>query len=387
MDTSHDTTETTQLLLRRWSELNKRLLGGDVDGLVITGGADMEYLTGYQAMPLERITALVALAPTADMSEPPKPLLVVPELERARVTDLPQVFDLVGWDDAADPVEVIHSALGSVKTVAVSNDMWSAHLLDLLGRLEESSAGTTKLLTIGEAFGGLRSIKSVEERELMVKVGSLADIVMMELQQGEIPLVGRTESEVADHIASRLVEVGHEKVEFVIVASGPNSASPHHHPGDRTIERDEMVLFDFGGKYRGYCSDTTRCVFTGPIPDDVAQAYGALLAAQASGVEAAQSGARLAGVDEACRSVLTDAGYGEYFVHRTGHGIGVQVHEEPYVTGQSPATIEAGNVFSVEPGVYIEGKWGMRLEDIVVVNDDGPQRCNNSPHHLVALDV
>ncbi len=383
MDTSHD---TTQLLRRRWNQLNARLAVENIDGLVITGGSDMEYLTGYKAMPLERITALVALAPDADNPEPPKPTLYVPELERARVADNPEIFDLEGWDDSVNPVELVAARLDKSRRVAVSNDMWSIHVLGLQALLTQKDP-TSSITTISEAFGGLRSIKSVEERNLMVKVGSLADVVATQLQQGEIPLVGRSEAQVAEDIASRLLSAGHERVEFVIVASGPNSASPHHHPGDRIIQANEMVLCDFGGKYMGYCSDTTRCVFTGPIPDEIAEAYEALHRAQAAGVSAAQPGSPLAEVDHASRGVLTEAGYGDYFVHRTGHGIGVQVHEEPYVTGQTSVTIEPGHTFSVEPGIYIDGKWGMRLEDIVVVNADGPQRCNNSPHELISVEA
>ncbi len=383
MDTSHD---TTQLLRRRWNQLNARLAVENIDGLVITGGSDMEYLTGYKAMPLERITALVALAPDADNPEPPKPTLYVPELERARVADNPEIFDLEGWDDSVNPVELVAARLDKSRRVAVSNDMWSIHVLGLQALLTQKDP-TSSITTISEAFGGLRSIKSVEERNLMVKVGSLADVVATQLQQGEIPLVGRSEAQVAEDIASRLLAAGHERVEFVIVASGPNSASPHHHPGDRIIQANEMVLCDFGGKYMGYCSDTTRCVFTGPIPDEIAEAYEALHRAQAAGVSAAQPGSPLAEVDHASRGVLTEAGYGDYFVHRTGHGIGVQVHEEPYVTGQTSVTIEPGHTFSVEPGIYIDGKWGMRLEDIVVVNADGPQRCNNSPHELISVEA
>lgn len=382
MGTSQD---ITQQLVNRWDQLTARLAVENIDGLVITGGADMKFLTGYHAMSSERITALIVVASSDNSANAPKPLLLVPELERPRVVHRRSIFDLEGWDDSINPVELVAKSLKQTSRIAVSNDMWATHLVGLQTLMQQQNSAF-EITTIGDALGGLRSLKSIQERELMVKVGSLADVVSVQLQQGKIPLVGRTEAEVASDIGSRLLEAGHERVEFVIVASGPNSASPHHHPGDRIIEANEMVLCDFGGKYQDYCSDTTRCVFTGPIPDEVAAAYDALLRAQAAGVLAAQPGNALAGVDHASRSLLSDEGYGDFFIHRTGHGIGTQVHEEPYVTGQTPVTIEPGHVFSVEPGIYIDGKWGMRLEDIVVVNSDGPQRCNSSPHDLMSVD-
>ena len=370
----------------RWAQLKGRLAGQDVDGLVLTGGSDMEYLTGYAAMPLERITALViSNEMLTDDEAAKKPILLVPELELARVEHRPTVFDIAGWADNEDPISRVAEALAQSSTIAVSDDMWADHALRLQVLLSRSGSETGGLRSIGSELGGLRSIKSPAERLAMQKVGAMADEVAGQLQRGEIPLQGRTESQVAADIGDRLIAAGHETVEFVIVASGPNSASPHHHPGDRVIQPNEMVLCDFGGKHGGYCSDTTRCVFTGLIPPDVAAAYEVLKQAQATGVEAAHTGERLADVDRLTRGVLTDAGYGEYFVHRTGHGIGFQVHEEPYVTDRAEILVEAGHVFSVEPGIYIEGSWGMRLEDIVVVDDDGPIRCNNSDHDLISV--
>ena len=183
-----------------------------------------------------------------------------------------------------------------------------------------------------------------------------------------------------------MLNVGHDTVEFIIVASGPNSASPHHHPGERSVGPSEMVLFDFGGTHAGYHSDTTRCVFTGPIPDEVQDAYNVLEAAQQKAVEAACVGSRLCDVDEAARAVIRDAGYGDAFIHRVGHGIGLEVHEQPYVTGGNKQSVRSGHAFSIEPGIYLTDKWGMRLEDIVVIGADGQAiRCNNANRSLVSV--
>ncbi len=174
---------------------------------------------------------------------------------------------------------------------------------------------------------------------------------------------------------------------FAIVAAGENASSPHHHPGDRVIRENEIVLTDFGGTMNGYCSDTTRCVFTGEIASDVAEAYGVLHEAQQAATAAAVVGAACQDVDRAARSVIADAGFGEYFIHRTGHGIGLEAHEDPYIVEGNELPLEAGHAFSIEPGIYVPGKWGMRLEDIAVATDDGCRPLNNSDRNLISVDA
>ena len=296
---------------------------------------------------------------------------------------------MVGWDDKTEPADVIVSLIagdgegtaGPVGRIVVSDDLWATHLIELSRRLPG-----VDFVTVAEALTGVRAIKTGEERDALVHVGSLADQVMAQIQDRTITLVGRTEAEVAADIGERLLAAGHDVVQFVIVGSGPNSASPHHHPGDRVIEADEMVLFDFGGTAAGFNSDTTRCVYTGEIPTDVARAWRTLMAAQQAAVDAATAGARLCDVDAAARTVLADAGYGEHFIHRTGHGIGMEVHEQPYVTETNTAEVAVGHAFSIEPGIYLDGQWGMRLEDIVVIEADGKaRRCNHSNRELISV--
>lgn len=365
-----------ETLRARWAVVQNRLAGTNIDGLLLSGGADLAFLTGYAAMPLERITAFVARA-----DDEVAPTLLVPGLECARVDDRPDVFDMVGWDDESDPVDLIAERLQGSKRIAVSDDLWAIHVL----ALQQHLSGV-EIVTVAEALGGIRSIKSPDERQALLTVGGLADQVVAMLQSGDIPLVGRAESAVAADIADRLLAVGHDEVQFVIVASGPNSASPHHHPGDRIIETNEMVLCDFGGTFNNFNSDTTRCVYTGEIPDEIQAAYDALMVAQQAAVDAAAVGGQLRDVDLAARNVLSDAGYGELFIHRTGHGIGLEVHEEPYVTQLNEDPIEVGHAFSIEPGVYIDSKWGMRLEDIVFIDDDGRAvRCNRTPRELTRV--
>ena len=176
-----------------------------------------------------------------------------------------------------------------------------------------------------------------------------------------------------------------DKVNFAIVAAGENAASLHHHPGPRVIRHGEIVLCDFGGTMAGYCSDITRCVHLGEPPAEVADAYAVLHAAHAAGVAAGVVGAACQDVDRAARRVITDAGYGEYFIHRTGHGIGMEEHEDPYMVEGNDLPIAPGHAFSVEPGIYVPGRWGMRLEDIVVASGSGPLSMNSADHSLVVL--
>ncbi|HEY3485699.1 MAG TPA: M24 family metallopeptidase, partial [Ilumatobacteraceae bacterium] len=204
-------------------------------------------------------------------------------------------------------------------------------------------------------------------------------------QSGAIPLVGRTEAEVSADLSARILAGGHDKVNFAIVAAGENAASPHHHAGSRVIGEGEIVLCDFGGTMAGYCSDTTRCVFTGDVSAEIAEAYEVLHRAQQAAVAAATVGTPCEDVDRVARRIIADAGYGEQFVHRTGHGIGMEEHEDPYIVEGNARPLEPGHAFSIEPGIYVSGRWGMRLEDIVVATADGPRPLNNSDHRLVSV--
>ncbi|WP_420625706.1 M24 family metallopeptidase [Candidatus Poriferisodalis sp.] len=367
---------TDEVLIRRWHQVQDRIDAADAVGILLGGGADLKYLTDYEAMPLERITALVGRA-TAGIE---LPTLIVPELEEARVRPRPSVYAVRTWGDTTDSATTIASALPRRGRIMVSDNLWALHVLGL-----QRHAPNLEFVPISEAIGGLRSIKNSEERDALAIVGALADKVVAQIQHGEIPLLGRTEAEIANDIADRLIAVGHDTVEFVIVASGPNSASPHHDPGLRTVRPGEVVLFDFGGRFEGFCSDTTRCVHTGPASAEVLAAYEVLATAQEAAVQAAQPGRPLAEVDLAARRVINAAGYGDYFIHRVGHGIGAEIHEHPYVTELNTAPVQVGHAFSIEPGIYIPDEWGIRLEDIVVIEADGARHCNHSNRALVEV--
>jgi Xaa-Pro aminopeptidase len=346
-----------------------------VDALLLSVGHDLPYLTGYHAMPLERLTMFVL--PLQGQAT-----LIIPRLEAPRVVDMPEVFQLLPWNETDDPVALTDQCLGSARTVAVGDQMWARFLVDLLA-LRPSAT----YVRAQKVMSALRAMKDSAEIAALVAVGAAADRVALQLQSGQIPLVGRTEAQVSADISARLIAEGHDKVNFAIVAAGENAASPHHHPGSRIIQRGEIVLCDFGGTMNGYCSDITRCVHIGDIPADIAAAYAVLKEAQAIGVGSAVVGATCESVDQRTREVISSAGYGEFFVHRTGHGIGMEEHEDPYMVSGNTEIIAPGHAFSIEPGIYVPGKWGMRLEDIVVATDQGPQSMNNVNHDLVVVDA
>jgi Xaa-Pro aminopeptidase len=363
----------TSVYLDRLDRVRTAMGEHDVDAVMLSVGHDLPYLTGYTAMPLERLTLLV-VPRDGDAS------LLIPGLEAARVTAQPGVFDLVPWGETDDPTAIAGTLAGGAKRIAVGDQMWARFLVEMLPHLP--GAEYTRAVDV---VGALRRTKDRAEIDALAAAGAAVDLIAGELQRGEIPLVGRTEAEVSAHLGRRIIEEGHQRVNFAIVAAGENASSPHHHPGDRVIRENEIVLCDFGGTMNGYCSDTTRCVFTGEIAGDVAEAYAVLHAAQAAGVAAATVGTPCEDVDRATRKVIADAGYGEFFIHRTGHGIGLEEHEDPYIVEGNDLPLAAGHAFSIEPGIYVPGKWGMRLEDIAVATDEGPLRLNNSDHSLVAV--
>jgi len=378
---SGPSTSAAATRIRRIDRVRRHMADTSVDALLLSHGADLPWLTGYRAMPLERLTVLV-LPREGDA------VLVVPGLEAPRVPEGSGAFTVRPWAETEDPVAIAVGLLGGrPTTLGISDRAWATSLLAFQNRLP-----TTSWVAASTVTSPLRAVKDPDEIAQLRAAAQSADTVAAALQAGEIPLVGRTEAEVSEDIATRLLAGGHRRVNFAIVGSGPNGASPHHEAGSRRIGRGEVVVCDFGGEYDngnevGYCSDITRTVVTGDPGADVTDCYAVLLAAQQAAVASVGPGVAAEDVDAAARAVIDGAGFGDYFIHRTGHGIGIEEHEDPYLVAGNRTRLAPGHAFSVEPGIYLAGRFGMRLEDIVVVGDEGPDPLNRVDHSLVVVDA
>jgi len=334
-------------------------------GLLVTPGADLVYLTGYAPLPLERLT-LLGIASARD------PFLVVPALERPAAEAAPGVagLEVLPWPDGGDPYELVAVLLRSGR-FAITDQTWSSHLLAL-----EHATADCMFVAAGRALPLLRAVKDPDELERLRGAGRAADAAFAGVVG--LPFAGRRETEVAADLDRLLREQGHARVDFTIVGSGPNAASPHHDSGERTIRAGDAVVMDFGGVREGYCSDIARTVFVGEPDEEQARVYDIVRAAQQAAFDAVRPGAIAQEVDRAARAVIAEAGYGEFFVHRTGHGIGLEIHEPPYIVEGNETELRPGMTFSDEPGIYLPGRFGVRIEDQVAVTPQGAERLNEA---------
>src|SRR5690606_11192815 len=346
-----------------------------LDALLLTPGPDLRYVTGYDATQLERLTCLVVPAEG-------DPFLVVPRLELPAAEQSPASrlgIEFVAWDETDDPYALGAARLGDVERVGLADRMWAMQAL----RLRDAMPPARPELA-GAVLRAPRTRNSPAAAAARPEAGAAIDAVHALVPDFLKP--GRTEREVARDIAAAIVEAGHVAAEFVIVGSGPNGASPHHEVSDRVIQPGEPVVVDIGGPMpSGYCSDSTRTYVVGDPPEDFVAYYKVLQAAQEAACDAVRPGVPCEEIDAVARRVIEEAGYGEYFIHRTGHGIGLEVHEEPYIVAGTTEPLAPGMAFSVEPGIYLPGRHGARIEDIVVCTETGGERVNNRPRDLIVV--
>jgi len=352
--------------------------------LLIGVGPQLRWLTGYAAMPLERLTMLVLPADGPAT-------LVVPRLERDPAGRAPAsvggLLTIATWGETDDATLAVAAALpagAERRRLLLSDHLWALHVVRLQARFPGASFGLAT-----EALREIRAVKDADEIGLLRAAGAGADAVVLAIAAGR--LVGRTEADVAREVRERLLHEGHELAEFAIVGSGPNSASPHHEASPRVIGAGEAIVLDLGGVREGYCSDTTRTLWVtggdasqGPEPAFRAL-YDVLQRSQAEATAAVRPGVACEGIDAVARGVIAAAGYGEQFIHRTGHGIGLEVHEEPYLVAGNAEALRVGHAFSIEPGIYLEGRYGARIEDIVACAADGPDPLNRTPRDLYVV--
>ena len=343
-----------------------------VDVLLLSIGADLPWLVGYEALETERLTMLV-LPRDGDAT------LVVPRLEAARVREDPDAFSISAWDETDDPIAVVAKLAGAPATAAIGDQTWARFLLDLQRALPRTSFQRASAVT-----GPLRMVKDAAEVDALRAAARAVDAVVGQMRAR--PFGGRTESDVHRELVQRMLDAGHERANFAIVGSGPNGASPHHEAGTRVIEPGDVVVCDFGGSMRHYCSDITRLFVVGEPAAEVRDTYTVLVDAQEQAVRAARVGTPGEDVDATARRIISEAGFGDRFIHRTGHGIGVETHEDPYIVAGNSTPLQSGNAFSVEPGIYLPGRFGLRVEDIVVATPDGPERLNQAPRDLAVVE-
>jgi len=355
--------------------------GADV--ILITPGPDLEYFIGHSVGSHERLTCLVVPAGG-------EPSLLVPTLERPGWAGTPAEdlgIVISTWTDGQDPYRALAELLpAGCRVLAVDYHMPAVHALNA-----QAIVPGSELTLAGEAIAELRMRKAPDEVEQLAAAGAAIDRVQRRIR--EWLTAGRTENEVAADIAKAIVDEGHVRPDFVIVGSGPNGASPHHEASDRVIEPGDVVVIDIGGPMpSGYFSDCTRTYVVAPdggrtIAPKIEEVYGVVRRAQEAGVAAVRPGVTAESIDQAARSVIEQAGYGEYFITRTGHGIGLEVHEHPYMVAGNTTPLEPGMAFSVEPGIYLPGEFGVRIEDIVVVGESGAVLMNTAPTTLTIVGV
>jgi Xaa-Pro aminopeptidase len=363
--------DMTSVLQQVSSEASKM----GIDALLVSPGADLRYLTGYDATPLERLTCLV-------LPSGRDPVLIVPELERLAAYASPagkRGLDIRAYGEIDDPFGLVADILGPVGVVGVDERMWAKKLLDF-----QSTLPRTSFTSAGGVIGKFRMVKSHEEIDELRKAAHAIDEVHRRLPDFIRP--GRTEMQIARDVGEAILATGHSRVDFVIIGSGPHGASPHHEVSDRVLRQGDSIVVDIGGTMpSGYRSDCTRMYSLGEPQQEFLNRYYVLHDAQSRAVEAVKPGVACGYIDRVARGALAAAGLSEAFIHRTGHGIGLETHEDPYILSGSDVILQPGMAFSVEPGVYFPGEYGMRIEDIVVVTDDGFESLNQVTHDLIEV--
>jgi Xaa-Pro aminopeptidase len=362
---------TTEDFAARMARAAAQASDAGLTGVLVTPGPDLVYFTGYAPIAItERITMLAIQAGR-------DPEMIVPILERPDAEDAPSAgaVSLRDWTDGDDPYAATAAMLDTAGRYAISDSAWAMHVLGLQAALPES-----RYVSMTNALPMLRAIKGDDELERLAAAGAAADASLEEIVK--VRFAGRSESDIAADLAALLRKHGHSQVDFTVVGSGPNGANPHHEMSERIIEEGDMVVLDFGGLKDGYGSDTTRTVHVGEPTEEEREVFEIVRRAQQAGFDAVRPGVACQEIDRAARKVITDAGYGEYFIHRVGHGIGLTTHEPPYMVEGETHLIEPGMCFSIEPGIYLTGRFGVRIEDIVVATEDGGRRLNGTSHDM-----
>lgn len=346
------------------------------DYVFLSISPDLFYLTGFTSFVSERLHLLVVPAEG-------RPRLSFPEFETDMVDHLSDWITIGGWPESEGPIPTVRASLDAADLdrslrIAISDHTRAVFLLQLQAALPQSA-----FMSASSILGPMRRVKDGYELRILREAQDLAVEALARLL--ERPLEGRSEKEVASELALLCEAVGFEKAAGVLVGSGPNGAMPHLSPTERVIQRGEPVVIDFTGVHHGYHSDCTRTVHVGPPSDEFSEVFGIVRRANEKALEAIGPGVPSQEIDRTAREVIARRGYGEYFTHRLGHGIGIEVHEEPYMVEGNELPLSPGMTFTDEPGIYIPGKFGCRLEDVVAVTEDGGVALTDFSHQLIVV--
>jgi len=366
--------------LQRISKLKDAARAEGFDCMAVMPGANMVYLTGLHFHLMERPT--LALIPTEGSS----PALVLGALEATKPAAGPHRIDwqLFTFADGTDPA-LAYDAAGralSLRGKRIGVEALAMRVKEL--RLLEAAAPGARLDEADHIFARLRKAKDADELATMRRAAHIAEDALRRTL--EAVHAGMTEKQIAAELLANLLKGGAENLPFEpIIVAGPNSALPHAIAGERPVQRGDLLLFDFGATVGGYHSDITRTFAVGDVDDEMKRVYDLVLRANEAGRAAAGPGVPGQDVDRAARKVIADGGYGAHFRHRTGHGLGMDVHESPYVVEGNTTPLESGDVVTIEPGIYLEGKGGVRIEDDVVITVSGAESLTTFPRELMTV--
>lgn len=356
---------TSDVYARRLDRLRKSMAAANLEALWVEPSVGLVYLTGLEPVSMERLFGLVVRS-EGDLR------LVVPELLADECDALPQPAEQFVWDDAGGPEAAAAAALAGIDRVGIQGSLpsWSWSLL-------RSVRPSLDVELEPGVLGALRRLKDAQEVDAIRRSGVVTDEMVAWV--GTLDVSGLTEAQLAGKIQARYLEMGLKPSPHELVASGANSSMPHYVGSDELISKHCLLLMDIGCALDGYWSDITRIYFPSPLEGELKHCYEIVRAAYDAAFDVIEAGLACKDVDAAARKVITDAGYGERFIHRTGHGLGLEVHEPPYLHGASEDVLEVGHVFSIEPGIYLPGRFGVRYENIVYLGDEGPESMNHSP--------
>lgn len=361
---------------QRVRKAQQRIRESNINALLVSAPADLFYLIGYRFHPSERMTMVV-------IPQESQPTIVIPQFEAARLEQAQEFLNVRPWTETQNAVQVLSQLLHDAQqpaTYAVSEQMWAGFLVSMLEELPRA-----KFVNASQVLTPLRMIKDQDEINALDRAQQIADATFEKICRS--PFAGRSELSIQRELTALRQEMGLEDCYGGIVGSGQNnSASPHHHTGERIIQKGDAVVMDFGGTYFGYHADITRTVHVGAPTQKVRDVYAIVEDAHQAAFKAYRPGATCESVDRAARAVIEKTGYGKFFTHRLGHGIGLDGHEPPYLVEGNTLKLQENMAFSDEPGIYIPGEFGIRIEDIVAVTEKGARRFNRSTHELQIVE-